>query len=229
LESGKIAGFEALVRWSHPERGLLTPDEFIPIAEESGLITTLDRWVLYEACRQLQAWHIHYPHHPALTVNINLSARSLIQDDIVKYIRRVLHDTGVSANHVKIEITESVMMDHTEATISVLSHLRDIGIQLCVDDFGTGYSSLRYLHRFPIHTMKIDRLFISALNTDEESTAITQSIVALGHTLHKEVVAEGVETAAQMAYLQEIRCECGQGYFFSRPVDSTAAAAMLEA
>jgi diguanylate cyclase (GGDEF)-like protein/PAS domain S-box-containing protein len=162
-----------------------------------------------------------------LTIGVNLSSKAFMRDDIVEQIQQILQETGFAATSLKIEITEHVMMDHVETTITKLARLRDLGVQLCIDDFGTGYSSLRYLHRFPIQTLKIDRSFVSTLNVNDESAAITQSIVMLSHTLRKETIAEGIETAAQLHYLQELHCEYGQGYFFSRPVDPPTAETML--
>lgn len=229
MASGQIAGFEVLVRWNHPAQGMISPAEFIPLAEETGLIVQIDQWVLRAACHQLRAWQTALPNLPPLALNVNLSARSFMRHDIFAYICAVLDASGLEPACLELEITESAMMDHTEATIATLKQLCDLGVGLCIDDFGTGWSSLRYLHRLPIQTLKIDRAFINHLHEDEESAAITQSIVALSHTLGKEVVAEGVETAAQLDYLRDLHCEYGQGYLFSRPVDSAAAGRLLVA
>ncbi len=229
LSTGQVAGFEALVRWQHPQRGLISPGDFIPIAEETGLIIPLGWWVLRAACRQMRHWQEQVAGAQALTIGVNLSSKAFMRDDIVEQIRQILQETGLAAAGLKIEITENVMMDHVETTITKLTRLRDLGVQLCIDDFGTGYSSLRYLHRFPIQTLKIDRSFVGTLNVNDESAAITQSIVMLSHTLRKETVAEGIETMAQLRYLQELHCEYGQGYFFSRPVDPITAEKMLTA
>jgi EAL domain-containing protein (putative c-di-GMP-specific phosphodiesterase class I) len=219
ISSGRIAGFEALIRWQHPERGLLEPDEFIPTAEETGLCLALDSWVMHEACRQMSVWLHQFSTLPPLTVNINLSPRAFAGEDFIQRVRHVLQETSLAPTSLKLEITEETMMIHVDSTIATLVELREMGIQLCIDDFGTGYSSLRYLHRFPIHMLKIDKSFIWTLETSSESNAITQSIIMLSHTLGKEVVAEGVETVSQLNYLRELKCDYVQGYYFSRPVD----------
>ncbi|MFP4437748.1 MAG: EAL domain-containing protein [Chloroflexaceae bacterium] len=227
LDTCTIVGFEALLRWQHPQRGLLPPSEFLRIAEEAGLMVQIGWWIVHEACRQLQAWHTQFPNLRPLSVSVNLSGSELTRSDVVERIRQTLEDTGLDAHSLKLEITENVMMDHAETTIATLEALRDLGIQLCIDDFGTGYSSLRYLHRFPIKILKIDRSFISNLNNDIESAIITQSIVMLSHTLGLEIVAEGIETDEQLAYLQELHCEYGQGYRFARALASNAIEALL--
>ena len=227
LATGQVAGFEALVRWQHPQRGLIAPGDFIPIAEETGLIIPLGWWVLRAACRQMRHWQEQVDTAQALTIGVNLSSKAFMRDDVVEQIQQILQETGLAATSLKIEITENVMMDHAETTIATLEALRDLGIQLCIDDFGTGYSSLRYLHRFPIKILKIDRSFISNLNNDIESAIITQSIVMLSHTLGLEIVAEGIETDEQLAYLQELHCEYGQGYRFARALASDAVEALL--
>jgi len=227
LDTCTIVGFEALLRWQHPQRGLLPPSEFLRIAEEAGLMVQIGWWIVHEACRQLHAWHTQFPDLRPLSVSVNLSGSELTRSDVVERIRQTLEDTGMDAHSLKLEITENVMMDHAETTIATLEQLRDLGIQLCIDDFGTGYSSLRYLHRFPIKILKIDRSFVSNLNNDIESAIITQSIVMLSHTLGLEIVAEGIETDEQLAYLQELHCEYGQGYRFACALDSDAIEALL--
>lgn len=227
LPTGQIAGFEALVRWQHPQRGTISPVEFIPIAEETGLIVPLGWWVLRAACRQMHTWQQQFPACQSLVINVNLSVQSVIHRNVVPSIRAILEETELDPQFLHLEITENVMMDHADTTIATLRQLSDMGIRLCIDDFGIGFSSLRYLHRFPIHILKIDRAFVSTLRENAESRAITQSIVSLSHTLGKEVVAEGIETTDQLAALRELKCEYGQGYLFSRPVDSTTATALL--
>ncbi|NJN66873.1 MAG: EAL domain-containing protein [Chloroflexaceae bacterium] len=229
LATGTIAGFEALVRWYHPQRGLIPPGEFIATAEEAGLIIPLDLWVAQEACRQTCAWQHQFPDLRPLTVNVNMSNRAFVSLPIVDQIAQILGETGLEATSLKLEITESVMMDHTEKTLMTLFRLCEMGVQLCIDDFGTGYSSLRYLHRFPIQTLKIDKSFTFSLATDAESMVIIQSIVTLSHMLGKQVVAEGIETPEQLTYLRGLHCEYGQGYLFSAPVDHAAAEALLAA
>jgi diguanylate cyclase (GGDEF)-like protein/PAS domain S-box-containing protein len=228
LATGQITGFEALVRWQHPRRGILAPGEFIPIAEETGLILPLNWWVIRQACQQVGKWQQRFPHRPSFTVAINLSAQAFAHNNLVDQIVQALQESNLQASSLKIEITENMMMDNAESTIKTLKRLCDLGVQLCIDDFGTGFSSLRYLHRFPLHILKIDRSFVRNLSVDTESAAIIQSIVTLSHTLGKAVIAEGVETVEQLRYLQSLNCEYGQGYLFSRPVDSSMAEKVLK-
>jgi diguanylate cyclase (GGDEF)-like protein/PAS domain S-box-containing protein len=229
LATGQIAGFEALVRWQHPRRGLLMPGDFIPIAEETGLIVPLGWWVLRAACRQMAAWQQHYSRLHPLSIAVNLAGQSFLHSDVVERVVSILHETGLDPGSLKLEITESMLMNHTQETVMRLQRLRDRGIQLSLDDFGTGYSSLRYLHRFPIHILKIDRSFVSRLHIDEESTAITQMIVTLGQTLGKAIVAEGIETDLHLRYVQDLGCHYAQGFLFSQAVTGSAAGAWLEA
>lgn len=229
LSTGKLIGFEALVRWQHPQRGLLSPSEFIPIAEETGLIIPLNWWVIRAACTQIRVWQEKFPAFQDITVSINLSAQAFMHHSVVDQIGQVLQEIELDPARLKIEITESTMMDHAETTIATLKRLCDLGLNLCIDDFGTGFSSLRYLHRFPITILKIDRSFIGNMHVDAESTAIIQSIITLSHTLGKKVIAEGIETPEQLRYLLNSRCEYGQGFLFSRPVNiSTAEMLMLQ-
>jgi diguanylate cyclase (GGDEF)-like protein/PAS domain S-box-containing protein len=229
LKTGLVAGFEALVRWLHPERGLVSPTEFIAMAEETGLIMPLGLWILNESCRQIIEWqNLELPAVDApLTIAVNLSGRQFEQSGSIEQIKQVLQETGVDARWLKLEITESVVMEDGEAAALMLSQLRDLGIELCIDDFGTGYSSLSYLHKFPINTLKIDRSFVSRIGETGENLEIVRAIVMLARSLGMEVVAEGVETAVQLAQLRTLGCEYGQGYFFSKPLDSEAATALL--
>ena len=316
LSHGTVVGFEALVRWLHPERGLVAPGEFISVAEETGLIVPLGLWVLREACSQMVKWqkslksrslgqsgiktrdgsltsnldeswsqqfqlgdidpsskldntlfdcdlelcvgdsqsHRHcqpinegsqeqnvpipscklpLPNYnlpvpnSQLTIAVNLSGRQFAQPDLIEQIKQVLDETGLDGQYLKLEITESVVMEDGESAVTMLSQLRDLGIHLCIDDFGTGYSSLSYLHRFPINTLKIDRSFVSRMGVDGDNSEIVRAIVMLAHSLGMDVVAEGVETSHHLAQLRLLGCEFGQGYFFSRPVDSEAATALL--
>jgi len=236
LKTGKITGFEALVRWQHPERGLVSPTEFIPVAEETGLIIPIGWWVLQEACRQLRAWQLAclqsplgYPLAQPLTVSVNLSGKQFLQPDLLPQIAQVLQETGLDTNSLKLEITESVIIEHTESTTAILLQLRSLGIQLYIDDFGTGYSSLSRLHRFPIDCLKIDRSFVSRMELDRENFEIVRTIVTLAHNLGMDVTAEGVETVEQLAQLKTLGCECGQGYLFSKPVDRQGVEAMIGA
>ncbi|UNU26342.1 EAL domain-containing protein [Microcoleus vaginatus HSN003] len=229
LKSGSVIGFEALVRWLHPERGLVSPMEFIAMAEETGLITPLGLWVLNESCRQIIKWQsLNLPvENSPLTVAVNLSGRQFAEPESIEQIKQVLLETGVDARCLKLEITESVVMEDGEAAAAMLSQLRDLGIGLCIDDFGTGYSSLSYLHKFPINILKVDRSFVTRIGEMGENLEIVRAIVMLARSLGMEVVAEGVETAAQLAQMRAIGCEYGQGYFFSKPLDSEAATALL--
>ncbi|HYO63538.1 MAG TPA: EAL domain-containing protein, partial [Pyrinomonadaceae bacterium] len=192
LETGEIRSFEALVRWRHPERGLISPAAFIPTAEETGLIVPLGRWVLLEACRQLREWQRVRPEQPALSVSVNLSSKQFTQPDLIAQIQQALHETGLSPSSLKLEITESVVMENIETAAAMLRELRALGVQLSIDDFGTGYSSLSYLHRFPIDTLKIDRSFVASMAENNENMEIVRTIIMLAHNLKMNVVAEGV-------------------------------------
>lgn len=227
LATGRIIGFEALVRWQHPERGLVSPIEFIPVAEETGMIVSIGQWVLYEACRQMRKWHAEFPKTPPLMINVNVSAKQLTQTDLLKQINLVLQETGLEARSLKLELTESVLIDNTKSATAMLSQLKALNIELQMDDFGTGYSSLSYLHRFPINTLKIDRSFISNIGIGDENLEIVRAIVALAHSLNMNVTAEGVETVEQLAILRAMQCHRGQGYFFSKPLDSAAVEVLL--
>jgi diguanylate cyclase (GGDEF)-like protein len=227
LNTEEICGFEALVRWQHPTRGLLLPGEFIHIAEATGLIIPLGWWVLAEACRQMQAWTLAFPAMANFTVSVNMSSKQFSQQNLVERIQQILAETGFSANRLKIEITEGVLIDHSDSIIDTLEQIKALGIKLLVDDFGTGYSSLSYLHRFPFDCLKIDRSFIENADQDFEKLEILQSVVRLAWNLGLDVVAEGVETTRHHAQLKALRCELGQGYLFSRPLAPTAIEAMM--
>ncbi len=229
LKSQEITGFEALVRWCHPERGLIAPGEFIPVAEETGLIIPLGDWVLREACWQMHRWQQEFPSASTLTINVNISSKQFAQPNFATQIQQILQSTGLSASNLKLEITESILMDNVESTTASLLQLQALGIQLSMDDFGTGYSSLSYLNHFPISTLKIDRSFIQSVDTDVEKLEIIRTVVMLARSLGMDAVAEGVETVEQFARLQELQCESGQGYFFSKPLDSKTAESFLAA
>ena len=223
FERGRISGFEALIRWRHPQRGLIPPGQFIPVAEESGLINQVGRWILREASRQMNEWHQRFASLPPLTISINLSTRQFSQPDLIERINAVLAETGLRPESLKIEITESAVMENAESAVEMLNQLKALGVQLSIDDFGTGYSSFNYLHRFPIDTLKIDRSFISRMDLQPENVEIVRTIIALAHNLGMKVVAEGIETPAQMNRLRDLDCEYGQGYYLARPMDSAAA------
>ena len=222
LNSQRLTGFEALLRWQHPTRGLLLPAEFIPVAEETGLIISIGWWVLHEACSQMQQWQatFNFDHH--MTISVNLSGKQFAQPDLVEQISKILQETGLEPQRLKLEITESVIMTDADAAAQMMIQLKEIGVQLAMDDFGTGYSSLSYLHRFPIDTLKIDQSFINSADSDLEKLEITRTVIALAWNLGMNVVAEGVETDRQMAQLKLLKCELGQGFLFSHPLDQQA-------
>jgi diguanylate cyclase (GGDEF)-like protein/PAS domain S-box-containing protein len=222
LATGELVGFEALLRWEHPEKGLIPPLEFIPVAEETELIFPLGEWVLWEACRQMRAWQNAHSAAFPLTISVNLSAKQFKQADLVAQIQEILTESGLAPTHLKLEITESVIMEDPETVTQILLELRDLGVRVQMDDFGTGYSSLSYLHQFPIETIKIDRSFISRMNG--HSTEIVETIVALAYELGLEAIAEGVETASQLDQLRALRCPYGQGYHFAKPLLAADAA-----
>lgn len=227
ISTQAIIGFEALVRWQHPDKGLLMPGEFISVAEASGLIIPLSWWVLEEACRQMQTWTATYPGMAHFTVSVNMSSKQFFQKDLVQKVSDILTKTGFDPHRLKLEITEGVLIDHSDSIIATLEQLREMGIRLAVDDFGTGYSSLSYLHRFPFDCLKIDRSFIENADQDFEKLEILQSVVRLAWNLGLDVVAEGVETHRHYAQLKALRCESGQGYLFSRPLPPEAVEEIL--
>lgn len=229
LSTGMIYGFEALVRWQHPELGLLEPMAFISLAEECGLINFIDRWVLFQACQQLKIWNQQFPHIKPLTMGVNFSSKQFSHPDLVAYVYSTIQKTGVDAENVRLEITESVAMENVERSIDVLCNLRALNIHLEVDDFGTGFSSLSYLHRLPTTTLKIDRSFVSRMGEDEDGEQIVRTIIVLAQNLRMSVTAEGVETPEHLALLRGLNCTYGQGYLFSKPVDSETATALLQA
>ncbi|WOD38323.1 GGDEF domain-containing protein [Nodosilinea sp. E11] len=227
ISNQEICGFEALVRWQHPTRGLLMPSEFIHIAEATGLIIPLGRWVMTEACRQMQRWTSLYPVMANFTVSVNMSSKQFSQPHLVEEIQQLLAETGFAANRLKIEITEGVLIENSNTIIEILEQIKAMGIELLVDDFGTGYSSLSYLHRFPFDCLKIDRSFIENADQDFEKLEILQSVVRLAWNLGLNVVAEGIETSRHHAQLKALRCELGQGYLFSRPLAPEAVEVMI--
>jgi diguanylate cyclase (GGDEF)-like protein len=217
LENGRLSGFEALVRWNHPRRGLVSPADFIPVAEETGLIVPIGEWVLYEACKHIRKMQVAFPSHRSLSLSVNLSARQVAQPDLLDRIQDALAISKLDPHCLKLEITESVVMENAEAATLMFKQLRAIGVQLSIDDFGTGYSSLSYLHRFPLNYLKIDRSFVMRLTTDNDN-AIVRTILTLARNLGMEVIAEGIETEEQYQQLRMLGCEYGQGYLFSHPV-----------
>ena len=228
LASGEIVGFEALLRWQHPTRGLVGPHEFISVAEETGLIRDLGWWNLREACQQMAVWRKKFDNYSELTISVNLSAKQFVQRNLVEEIRLLLEEFQLPAETLKLEITESTVMGDPAAAVRMLEEIKALGISLAIDDFGTGYSSLSYLHRFPLDTLKIDRSFISGMDWEgNEGMEIARTILPMANNLRLDVIAEGVETAEQLASLRNLRCKYGQGYYFSRPLTADAAAALL--
>jgi EAL domain-containing protein (putative c-di-GMP-specific phosphodiesterase class I) len=223
LGSGNIAGFEALVRWDRPGVGIVAPAEFIGVAEETGMIVFIGSWVLRKACEQAHRWHLANPGEPLLTMSVNVSGRQFKHRDIVELVGKILRETQVDPTAIKLEITETVTMDNAERTIRVVNGLKNLGVRLSIDDFGTGYSSLSYLRRFPMDTLKIDRSFVQNLSSNPENLAIVRTIMSLARNLGMQVVAEGAETADEIEQLKALECDFGQGYFFSKPVDSEQA------
>ncbi|MCO6055978.1 EAL domain-containing protein [Pseudomonas sp. MOB-449] len=216
LADDRLVGFEALVRWQHPERGLVPPGEFLPIAEESGLIGDIDAWVLEQACRQMQQWLVQG--HELAFVAVNLSSRLFRRAELDGEVARILASTGLAAQHLELEITESAVMEDPDTAEALLTRLRGLGVRLAIDDFGTGYSSLQRLKRLPVHKLKIDQSFIRGLPDDPNDIAIARAVTALGHSLGISVLAEGIEVEAQAGFLRELGCDYGQGYLFSRPL-----------
>ncbi|MHB1232742.1 MAG: bifunctional diguanylate cyclase/phosphodiesterase [Burkholderiales bacterium] len=229
IASGKIVGMEALIRWQHPQQGMIPPAKFIPVAEESGLIVPLGEWVLRTACRQIKRWReAGMPH---LKMAVNLSARQFNQADLLRMIQGVLEETGIDprSGALELELTESMVMHNVEASVDMLKHLHEMGLQLSIDDFGTGYSSLSYLRRFAINTLKIDQSFVRDITVDPEDAALASIIVTLGHSLKLNVIAEGVETTEQLSLLQNMGCDEAQGYYLSKPLPAEALEPLLRA
>ncbi|HED65700.1 MAG TPA: EAL domain-containing protein [Planctomycetes bacterium] len=228
FRTGELAAFEALVRWQHPDRGLIRPDLFVSIAEDTGLILPMGNWVLREACRQMREWRDRYPASSNVRVAVNLSARQLEDTDLVAEVEAALADTGLDPDGLDLEVTESSLMARTRENKATLHALRDLGIKLHIDDFGTGYSSLAHLQSFPVDCLKVDRSFVNGMEFEEGKAEIVRTVLALARTLGMEVVAEGIETEAALEMLRSLECEHGQGYFFSSPLDGESAAAWLD-
>ncbi len=226
LRSGRIEGFEALIRWRHDRRGLVSPAKFIPLAEETGLILPLGQWVLAEACRQARQWQDKYRISPP-SVSTNLSARQFQQPGLVADVARVLSETGLDPRLLRLEITETVIMEDADSTIATLRQLKALGVEIAIDDFGTGYSSLAYLRKFPVDLLKIDRSFISGLGRNHEDTTIAHAVIGLGHALSLTIVAEGIETIGQLVQLCSLNCELGQGDHFAQPLPAPDAESLL--
>ncbi len=227
LKNGQWTGFEALVRWQHPLSGFISPDKFIPVAEEAGVITSIDHWVFHQACRQLAHWQQQFANRATFSININFSAQDLRKPTLLQDIDAILKETGLNGDAITIEITESILIDDIERTTDLLVQLAAKQIRISIDDFGTGYSSLNYLHRLPVHSLKIDRTFVSQMDTNNRNYQVVSTILALSKQLGLTAVAEGIETQEQLQYLQELGCEFGQGYLFSPPLTAETAKQQL--
>ncbi|MDJ0519931.1 MAG: EAL domain-containing protein [Trichodesmium sp. MO_231.B1] len=226
LETGLICGFEALIRWKHPQRGMISPNEFIPIAEETGLIIPIGWWTLQQACQQTYNWQQQFSLQ-SLTISVNLSGRQFSQSKLVEQIDEILCCTCLDHHSLRLEITETTIMENEQIVKGILSELKAMNIQLNIDDFGTGYSSLSRLRNFPIDTLKIDRSFVMTMDTESQNLEITKAIISLAANLEIDVIAKGVETVTQLALLRDLNCKYGQGYFFSKPVDSSQATKLI--
>ena len=226
LKTMQLAGFEALIRWQHPIRGMISPSEFISIAEDTGLIIPIGQWVLEVACTQVQKWRQQFPERPPF-ISVNLSGRQFSQQDLVQQIDRILTKTQLERSALRLELTESVVMDDVATSIDVLLQLKALQLKLGIDDFGTGYSSLSYLHKFPIDTLKVDRSFVMEMDSPGGTAELVKTIIALGHNLGMDVVAEGIEEESQAQKLQTLQCEYGQGYLFAKPLPAQTAEDLL--
>ncbi len=226
IRTGSVSEFEALIRWRHPVHGLVGPDEFVHVAEETGLIIPIGKWILDESCRQIAEWQRKYDR--CLSVSVNLSAKQLMHPNLISQVRSILEESGIEPSQLKLEVTESTVMEHSEKSMKILSDLDQLGVALSTDDFGTGYSSLSYLQKFPFDRLKIDRSFVNIMDSDEKSGAIVKTILMLGENLDIEVVAEGIETVPQLEKLRDLGCVSAQGYLFSRPVDRETIEEFLE-
>jgi len=229
LQTGEIAGFEALVRWQHSEQGLKFPDYFIGAVEATGLMVPLGQWILREACRQAHAWYLQYPHELGLSVTVNVSPKQFAHPELLRDLEAALAETGIDPSRLHLEITETAAMADPERTKRVLAAFKQMGVHICLDDFGTGHSSLARLRRFPVDILKIDRSFVMNMDKDEEAREIVRLIIDFAHTVGLRVIAEGVETAAHLSHLRNLGCDFCQGYYFSRPVDPKAAEQLLAA
>ncbi|RPI35053.1 MAG: EAL domain-containing protein, partial [Nitrospiraceae bacterium] len=219
LQENTVVGFEALIRWYHPTRGIVSPTEFIPLAEETGMILPIGEWVLREACSQVCAWQKHYTMTTPLKISVNISSKQLSQPDFVKRVSNILDETGLDASCLALEITESIIMENPDAAGAIMAQLKSLGIHIHLDDFGTGYSSLSYIHRIPVNALKIDRSFVNKMFANDENMEIIKAIISLAHNLKLYLIAEGLELSDQAAHLKKLNCHYGQGYLFAKPME----------
>jgi EAL domain-containing protein (putative c-di-GMP-specific phosphodiesterase class I) len=227
LTTRRILGLEALIRWQHPVRGSISPGDFIPVAEETGLILPISRWVLQAACKQVATWQHQFPHMQDFRMSINLSVQDLRQPGLAEIIQQTLEQAQLPATSLTLEITESMLVENTEDTIDLLGQLRELGMRISIDDFGTGYSSLSYLYNLPADYLKIDKSFVGAMEPGNKNYKIVHAIVSLSDQLQLTAIAEGIETAQQLGWLKELGCELGQGYLLSRPLPPEAVMTLL--
>jgi len=228
LKTRQLTGFEALLRWQHPEKGLVDPSDFIAAAEESGLIIPIGQWVLYESCHQMKAWQSQFGTKPSLTMSVNLSSRQFAQPDLVQQIQNVLEETGLPAKNLFVELTETTLIEDMGITSTKISQLHALGVGIDIDDFGTGYSSLSYLRQLPINNLKIDRSFISALGITKSGIPVIRAIIGMANSLDMKVIAEGIETERQVDDLKKLDCDYGQGFLFNEPIDTDTAQNLIK-
>jgi EAL domain-containing protein (putative c-di-GMP-specific phosphodiesterase class I) len=228
MQSNQLISLEALIRWDHPTRGLLLPGEFLPIAEESGLILPIEKWVLHEACSQLKQWHEKYPSLRNVSVNVNISNRQFAQSSFIDGVMKALTVNGLNPESLKLEITENVLISNYAAANEVFTKLRNFGVQLEIDDFGSGYSALGYLQHFPISAIKIDKSFVDEMGKSRRGIALIRAIISMARELDMEAIAEGIETGEQLDQLRKLSCNLGQGFLLSRPLSKEAAQRILE-
>jgi len=227
IETRRLSGFEALIRWHHPRRGMVLPKDIIPLAEETGMIVPMGARVIDESCRQLSIWQRKRDPKTPVSINVNVSSKQFSQRDLIHTVTKALNDYGVDGRSLKLELTESLAMEDPKTTIEILSELRRIGVRFQIDDFGTGYSSLSYLHQLPIDALKIDSSFIQTLGESKDNNTIVKAIISLAHNLDLDVVDEGIETEYQCRYLHALGCQRGQGHLFSKPLNSSDAEKLL--
>jgi EAL domain-containing protein (putative c-di-GMP-specific phosphodiesterase class I) len=228
LGSERIVAMEALLRWNHPRGLAIGPSEFIPIAEEANLMEDLGRWILDQACSQCAYWNREFEHLRPLAITVNVSSRQFLDDGLVAAVNFAIENSGLDPKNLILEITEGTMLKNTEATIATLKRLRQVGVRLAIDDFGTGYSSMSYLHKFPIDVLKIDKSFIDKINAGAEGAAMARAIISMSETLHLGTIAEGIERPEQIAMLQGLGCEMGQGYLFAHPLGASEMSLFLK-